>query len=244
MSLPLLTVDQILTTVTGNPSEADLQAYVLSMVFANATGRAARNDAPDPAAKAQAFNAQWNSQLGNLGWVITAAGTSSIQSVNSDQTTTVDHQIRAQAGSPAVAATLDALAVKATDKSPMAQALTQMFWEAGSAETPFAAAVGQLSSGPDGLTFELATFTLPLDVLAVPKKGIVFGHSTKLNPTSVVGLFEQVLASSVELSVSHLTARLQPEVFAGNRTDLIVKLQGHAPSRFCSVPAGLVQGIE
>ncbi len=243
MPLPLLAIDQVLTTVAGSPAEEGLQAYVLSMVFANAAARTTRNQATDSADKAQIFNAQWNSQLGSLGWVVTAASTSSIQSFSSGQTTTVDRQLRTQAASPAVGTTLDALAALATDQSAPAQALTQMFWEAGSAEVPFSAAVGQFSSASDGPSFELAIFTLTLGALGVEKRGLVFGHAAKLNPTSVLGLFELVLASSVELSVSHVAARLQPDVFAAKRAELAEKLQGRAANHFCSVPAGLIQGV-
>lgn len=244
MSFPILAIDQILTTVVGSPAEEDLQAYVLSMVFANAAARTARNQANDGADKASIFNSQWNSQLGNLGWVVTAAGTSSMQSFSSGQTTTVDHELRTQLASSGVNTTLDALATLATDNSPSAQALTQMFWESGSADIPFVAALGQFLSTSDGPTFELATFTLLLDSLMIEKRGSIFGQATKLNPDSVVGLFESVLASSVELSVTHITARLQPDIFAAKRADLVQKLQGRAASHFCSVPAGLAKGVE
>ena len=55
MALPMLSVDQVLTGVDGAPAAADLDPYLLTMVFANAAARAGRKAIPDAAGAAEYF---------------------------------------------------------------------------------------------------------------------------------------------------------------------------------------------
>lgn len=98
MPQAMLSVDQVLTRVEGMPAASDLDPYLLTMVFANAAARAGRKAVADPAAAAQAFAQQWGQRLGQVGWVVTAAGTSRLMMSGTGQTATVADRILQAAG--------------------------------------------------------------------------------------------------------------------------------------------------
>lgn len=238
MSSPILVVDQVLTAVAGEPSQQLLRDYLLSMVFANAAARAARNNAAADA-EAQDFASEWSNQLGNLGWVITQAGSARISFAGS-QTTTVADQVALQAGGPGIENGLTALKSLVSSRTDEVQALTDMFWNAAADGDVLVGSIGQVSAGPDGPAFELATFTLPLDRLAVSKPGLLGRKTAPLAPTSPAAFFVEVDADSVDLSVSHISASLRADLFAAKRDDLIAKLGDRVEAHYRALPSDLV----
>lgn len=238
MSNPILVVDQVLTTVAGDPSQQAVQDYLLSMVFANAAARAARDSAAD-GDRTQAFASQWSDQLGNLGWVITQAGSMEMSSTGS-QPTTVAKQIASQAGSPAILDGLAALKALAGSEAAPDEALADMFWNAAADGEVFVGSIGQISAGADGAAFELATCTLRLDQLKVQKPCLFVRRTVPLAPTSAAALFVPVVAASVDLTVSHISASLPASLFDSKRSDLIAKLGGRIADHYRALPAGLV----
>lgn len=239
MTNPILTVDQVLTTITGAPTQQALQDYLLGMVFANAAARAARN-AADPDDKAQAFVSQWTNQLGSLGWVITHAGTGQLLSGSGKQTATVAERVESQAGSAAINAAFNALKILASVSKGDSAAVTGMFWEAAADGGVMIGSVGQLTIGPDRSAFELATLTLQLDKLEMLKKGLIGWKAEPFKANSADALFAEVLAASIDLSVSHMSAVLQPEVFAAKRDELTEKVGEHVKDHCRAVPQNLV----
>lgn len=239
MTNPILVVDQVLTTVVGAPDQQPLHDYLLGMVFANAAARAARNAAA-PDDKAQAFVSQWANQLGNLGWVITQAGTSALNSGAGKQTATVADRVESQAGSGGIGAAFAALKTLASASAGDAAAVSGMFWDAAADGGVLVGSIGQLSFGADGPAFELATLTLQLDKLEVLKKGLIGWKAEPFQASSASALFADLLATSIDLSVSHMSAVLQAEVFAAKRDDLIAKLGAHVKDHCRAVPASLV----
>lgn len=239
MNNPILVVDQVLTSVVGGPAQQPLQDYLLGMVFANAAARSARNTAA-PADKPQAFLSQWTNQLGSLGWTITHAGTSALTSGAGKQTATVADRVESQAGSAVIAAAFNTVKLLASAGTSDAAAVAGMFWDAAADGDVLIGSVGQLSVGTDSPTFELATLTLQLDKLEILKKGLLGWKAEPFRANAANALFADVLATSIDLSVSHMSAVLQPEVFAAKRDELIAKLGGHVEDHYRAVPPNLV----
>ena len=217
MALPMLSVDQVLTGVDGAPAAADLDPYLLTMVFANAAARAGRKAIPDAAGAADAFARQWLQRLGQVGWIITAAGTTRLTSSGTGQTATVADRLRQAAGSDGgVPAVLDAVAAGAADPGPV----LQLWWRAVTDPALMQGAIGRLGQGPDGLQLALVGFTLDGSKLRRPAQGLLHRTGVPVDLSSPAALFEEVQAGSIDLTTTSLTAVLKGDVFAAQRPDL------------------------
>ena len=239
MTVPVVVVDQIFSCIEGADAQPRLQDFVLSMVFANAAARAQSKQgdgfAPD------AFRGAWSSALGNLGWVITGAGTSTIHTQSRGATTTLADRIIASAPSAGVEKALSALNALCGDGSDKGDdaGLAKLWWQSGSDFAPFYASVGSVDLTGTSVVAELAQFSVKLDDLEVKERGFLHPKSKPLDPNSAAAIFDDVLESSIELSAFHIQLELHPEKFAASKQDLIAKLADKVFDHFITSPAGL-----
>ena len=237
MALPMLSVDQVLTGVAGAPAAADLDPYLLTMVFANAAARAGRKAIPDAAGAAEAFARQWMQRLGQVGWIITAAGTTRLMSSGTGQTATVADRLRQAAGPDGGAgAVLDAVAAGAADPGPA----LRLWWGAVTDPALMQGAIGQVGVGPDGLQLALVSFTLDGSKLRRPAQGFLHREGQPVDLSTPAALFDEVQAGSIDLTTTSLTAVLKADVFAAQQPDLDRMVGAKMAEHIAAEPPSLV----
>ena len=235
MPQQILAVDQVLTQVGGISTAGDLYPYVLSMVFANAAARASRKAVSDPKAAAQAFSQQWNQRLGQVGWVITSAGTATLLTSGTGMTATVGGRISQAAGASSAIAGLFASLKAATDPANPA---TMLWWSAVTEGALMQGALGDVSLGSDGLQLSLTTFVLDGSRLLLPGQGILHRKANPPDLTTPHVLFQQVQAGTIDLTTSSLTAVLRADVFGASKPELEQLLAAKMKSHVASQPPG------
>lgn len=254
MARSSVVVDQIFACIQGEDNTPRLQDFILSMVFANAAARA-KSQAGD-GFSVDAFRSGWSAALGNLGWVITAAGTSKMSMSSRGATTTIAQRILTNAPSAAIEMAITALHDVTQEQGPATQSapiskshgssepsdddqVQNMWWQSGRKFSPFYASLGAVDLTGDVIRAELVQFTLVLDKLQVKDTGLLHFGSKPLHPKSTAAIFDEVLADSIDLDVSHITAELHPQSFGHNRADLIAKLGGKVFDHFETTPPNL-----
>ncbi len=244
-------VDQIFACIQGDDIQSRFQDFVLSMVFANAAARA--KSQASGGLSHEAFRSAWSSTLGNIGWVVTNAGTSNVSMTSRGATITLAANIVANAPTAAVKTAVSTLQKSIeNDIDPsgsssgsqaksdaLQEALPGMWWKSGIQFFPFFASLGQVDLSDDVIRVELVQFSVDLDRLRLKETGLLYFGSKPLHPNSAAALFKEVLQDSIDLDVFHITAELQTQSFGQNRADLIGKLGAKVFDHFETSPAGL-----
>lgn len=236
MTQPALVVDQVFTTIATGLAPKQVTDYALGMTFANAAARPVRAAAtPDEATGA--FQQKWLGILGQCGWIVQQAGTSSLSSSASGQTVSIANRLRQTASLLAVDTAVDALQSLVDEDS---SALLDMWWNAAAQTGYLQAAVGALSETDDGQQLQLATFTVETAGLMVPEKGF-FHHAGKpFEPTGPDAIFTQLVPSSLDMNVATITAVLNQSVFDGKRAEITKLLGDKFADHYRAAPQSLL----
>lgn len=241
MPQAMLSVDQVLTRVEGMPAASDLDPYLLTMVFANAAARAGRKAVADPAAAAQAFAQQWGQRLGQVGWVVTAAGTSRLMMSGTGQTATVADRILQAAGPDSGAA---AVMADLQSRADGEGAVVRLWWSAVCEGPMLQGAIGQVSAGADGLRLALVSFTLDGSRLLMPREGFLHRTAPPPDLSTPQVLFQELQAGSIDLTTSALTAVLQGDVYASQKPDLDRMVGAKMAAHVAAEPPSLVTLVQ
>lgn len=244
MDSQLLTVDQVITEVSESTAHNLVRDYALSMVFANASARA--QSKASASSDYSVFKDMWLSQLGKLGWVISNAGTTNIQSSSSDKTN-IAALIRQQATSQSVANILTLLdksfsAPKDSNDRPAVRPSQRMistisnWWDfcvndAGVMHS----VIGLVGSQNDRPIFELDIITIDLSKVEIRSKGL-FSKKQDFSYEDVSCLFDDIDPDTVDISCQNLTAQLDPSVFNGVRDELAEKLGDKFADHYAAFP--------
>lgn len=226
----IMAVDQILATLETDSEASAYYDYALSMVFANASARAASMS--KPTSDRSAFLNSWTMQLGKLGWAIVEGGTSSMSSSGTSEKSTLSDLIVEQSGM----ASLNVLFRQTT--SPQMQEgrgreLLSDWWESAVSSAGFLQmTVGQTSVRNDTPEFELVTVQLDLSDVKTRAAGL-FHKAEDLDYSSVACLVEHIDPSSAQITLHNLKARLNMDAFAPLKADIIQKL-GDKFSEHCA----------
>jgi hypothetical protein len=237
----VIAVDQVLTIVPKIPFQPLLQDYILGMVFANAAARASRSTITNSNDAAQVFNNQWNNQLGQIGWILTSAGSQQIKYSGSNQTTTIADSLVQQAGSDVVLQAINTLKSLTESNDSSATALTDFWWEFATQGQFMQSYIGQLMCSSESVNFEMFLFSVDLSKIQVPSSGFLNMKSSSLDYSSIKAIFSNVLASSIELTTYNLSAVLQIDIFAKSREELNQLIGAKLTDHYKTFPANLLQ---
>jgi len=238
MSTNVLVVDQVFTTLPKALAIDSIEAFLLSMVYANAAARPARSQAASGGATA--FRTKWSGALGRSGWIIQDAGSSQLTSSSTGETVSIAERIVAMAGSPAIETALNQLKTVATADDEADTAAARMFWDSAALPGYLQAAIGHLDDSRGSPTLEVVGFVIELDDLKKPAEGLLHFHKAPFKPENAADLFTQIEASSLSIQISQQTMVLQTEVFDKAKAKLKELLGDKVSVHYRAVPASLI----
>ena len=245
MSQSILTVDQVLTNVSGSQSpqfKDQLNDYVLGMVYANAAARSERNKVDnDPESAAQTFNNQWSNILGKIGWVLTSAGTTQMSSSNG-QTTTIADRIKLLSGgsTSTISQVIDTLKELTESDNPDETELLELWWQKATQETLMQGSLGQLVPSQNGLSFEIFSFTIDLKKLQTPATRILERQHHPLDISSAKAMYFKVLTSGINITTSNLSAVLQDDVWATQKDEVANRVGSKVIEHYKTLPTDML----
>ena len=213
-----IAVDHALCDVGGGAGSLR-DAFVLSMVYANAAGRASAKAAA-PAEKPNAFYGSWASALGSLGWVVTEASTLRASAAASAEGFTT---LETALGSHAAAARA-ALAVVATRSAPGVSDEALDFWWQHVDDLEGTLLFAFCTLAGDAVA-NVGLMHVDASALRRPGEG-VFGKPRHLDTSTRQALFLRLLPASVNLVSRPLRATLDASVFNAKAAEVRAKLGG------------------
>ena len=229
-----IAVDQVLVFSPSDMDERLVDAYLTTMVFANAAARSASGALQSPEA-CTAFYLKWSSTLASLGWTLTSGGESQIASRSlAKKTTTLAAEI-SKTVEPNTAEILASLE-RGHQLSPDAESFLKFWWDKVKTDATFAClTLGMLNQDTSGEErrpkYDLTVLFIDMSKITRPKPSLL-APAPKFEANTWQSLFVAVNANLDLPPTKSITGVLDLQVYGQQEAQIKAMLQNKAPEHY------------